>query len=78
MPDIYTQAGMQGNLVITAPNPPVFVSAVRPEASQAAPIGAAPASPPPARRPTAAAGQPVGVSSGTVPAPPPAHDNPNH
>jgi hypothetical protein len=40
MPEIYRQAGAQGNLVITAPNPSVFVTTARAEgaASPARPV----------------------------------------
>ena len=40
MPEIYRQAGADGNLVIAAPNPSVVVSPVRTEASAAAQPGA--------------------------------------
>ena len=46
MPEIYAQAGRQGNLVIAAPNPSVVVSPLRTESSAAAPVA-------PARRPVA-------------------------
>lgn len=45
MPDIYRAAGAQGNLVITAPNPAVFVSPMRAETTTRAP-SPAPAAPP--------------------------------
>lgn len=44
MPEIYKQAGAQGNLVITAPNPAVFVSTARAEGASTTPrprVGAA-------------------------------------
>ena len=37
MPEIYKQAGAQGNLVITAPNPSVFVSTARTEGAPLVP-----------------------------------------
>jgi hypothetical protein len=78
MPDIYREAGARGNLVITAPNPAVFVSTGRAEAPA-----------PPSPRPGAgvaekqAAPKPTTTSRGSIippaPTPPPAQspdDNP--
>lgn len=71
MPDIYRQAGAHGNLVITAPNPAVFVSAVRPEGlAGAPPSGAPPSAPPPASKQPAAAGRPVTMTGAVLPASP--------
>ena len=65
MPDIYRQAGAQGNLVITAPNPAVFVSTTR---TEGAPAPGTPALLPTKRwSPTE---KPVSLTGATVPAPP--------
>jgi hypothetical protein len=70
MPEIYRQAGAQGNMVITAPDPTVLVSPVR-----AATLGGAPSvrPPPSPARPAAATGQSTTFTA--IPLPP-VDDNP--
>ena len=74
MPDIYKQAGAQGNLVITAPDPAVFVSSVRPGPSHGS-ASSAPLLPSPPTK-ASATGQPVTTTGAILPAPPRADDNP--
>lgn len=70
LPDIYKQAGSQGNLVLTAPNPAVLLS-MRPEAPRAQPATTAPV-----LRPGVTAKQGVTKTAGTIPAAPQADDTP--
>lgn len=60
MPDIYRQAGAQGNMVITAPNPAVYVTPARPES----------ATPPAPTKRAAAAAEPVTLTGAAVSAAP--------
>jgi SPFH domain / Band 7 family len=66
MPDIYRQAGAHGNLVITAPNPSIFVAAARNDAPTSPPAAAPMPTP---RRPVAGAA-PVNVTGAVVQGPP--------
>jgi regulator of protease activity HflC (stomatin/prohibitin superfamily) len=78
MPEIYRQAGAQGNLVITAPNPSVFVTPRAEGAASPAPrpvMGAAERQPGSAARPKLMGGT-IDHASPVPPAQPPAEVSP--